>query len=85
MEMPDIESVNSIKMELETFALSILDDNIPRITVHLLPEHRLPHMMLIVMTESAERHRKIVGWLLTQTSIGLHPNMCRLDIARTRR
>jgi len=33
MEMPDIESVNSIKMELETFALSILDDNIPIVSI----------------------------------------------------
>ena len=33
MEMPDIESVNSIKMELETFALSIIDDNIPIVSI----------------------------------------------------
>ena len=33
MEMPDIESVNSIKMELETFAKSILDDNVPIVSI----------------------------------------------------
>ena len=33
MEMPDIESVNSIRMELETFALSILDDNDPIVSI----------------------------------------------------
>ncbi len=33
MEMPDIESVNSIKMELETFALSILDDHAPKVSI----------------------------------------------------
>ncbi len=33
MEMPDIESVNSIKMELESFALSILDDHDPIVSI----------------------------------------------------
>ena len=33
MEMPSIESVNSIKMELETFAMSILDDNVPVVSI----------------------------------------------------
>ena len=33
MEMPDIESVNSIKMELETFALSIIDDVKPIVSI----------------------------------------------------
>lgn len=33
MEMPDIESVNSIKMELETFARSILNDRKPIVSI----------------------------------------------------
>jgi predicted dehydrogenase len=33
MEMPNIESVNSIKMELETFAKSISDDNVPIVSI----------------------------------------------------
>jgi predicted dehydrogenase len=32
MDMPDIEPVNSIKLELETFAESILNDSRPKVS-----------------------------------------------------
>lgn len=33
VDMPDIEPVNAIKMELETFALSIVNDTLPRVDI----------------------------------------------------